>query len=97
MVITTLVAAIDLSQAANSNGIGSKSQKSIAMVVIGGLVASIVRTLPILPISYSIVHLLIHNRKNRKLLKKIVLDQSKDKCPALVELLSYYEVFVRTI
>jgi len=71
VVMTALMAAIGLMPAAISTGIGSETQKPLAIVVIGGLVTSTVLTLLILPIIYAIVHRLIHNRENRKLLKKI--------------------------
>jgi cobalt-zinc-cadmium resistance protein CzcA len=71
VVMTALMAAIGLMPAAVSTGIGSETQKPLAIVVIGGLVTSTILTLLILPIIYAIVHRLIHRRENRKLLKKI--------------------------
>jgi cobalt-zinc-cadmium resistance protein CzcA len=71
VVMTALMAAIGLMPAAVSTGIGSETQKPLAIVVIGGLVTSTILTLLILPIIYAIVHRLIHHRENRKLLKKI--------------------------
>ncbi|MDB5117191.1 MAG: cation transporter [Mucilaginibacter sp.] len=71
VVMTALMAALGLMPAAISTGIGSETQKPLAIVVIGGLVTSTVLTLLILPVIYSIVHRLIHRRENRKLLKKI--------------------------
>jgi len=71
VVMTALMAAIGLSPAAFSTGIGSESQKPLATVVIGGLITSTILTLLILPVIYSMVHNLIHKRENRKLLKKI--------------------------
>lgn len=70
VVMTALMAAIGLSPAAFSTGIGSESQKPLATVVIGGLVTSTILTLLILPIIYSVAHKFIHNRENRRLLKK---------------------------
>ncbi len=70
VVMTALMAAIGLSPAAFSTGIGSESQKPLATVVIGGLVTSTILTLLILPIIYSVIHKFIHNRENRRLLKK---------------------------
>ena len=70
VVMTALMAAIGLLPAAISTGIGSETQKPLAIVVIGGLVTSTVLTLLLLPIIYTLVHHLIHNRKNRPFLKK---------------------------
>jgi cobalt-zinc-cadmium resistance protein CzcA len=71
VVMTALMAAIGLLPAALSTGIGSETQKPLAIVVIGGLVTSTILTLLILPVIYSIVYRLIHRRENRKLLKRI--------------------------
>ncbi len=71
VVMTALMAAIGLLPAAISTGIGSETQKPLAIVVIGGLITSTLLTLLILPVIYSMVHNLIHKRENRKLLKKI--------------------------
>ncbi|MCC8410129.1 CusA/CzcA family heavy metal efflux RND transporter [Mucilaginibacter sp. UR6-1] len=71
VVMTALMAAIGLMPAAISTGIGSETQKPLAIVVIGGLVTSTILTLLILPVIYAIVYKLIHKRENRKLLKKI--------------------------
>ncbi|AYL96112.1 efflux RND transporter permease subunit [Mucilaginibacter celer] len=71
VVMTALMAAIGLMPAAVSTGIGSETQKPLAIVVIGGLVTSTILTLLILPIIYAIVYRLIHRRENRKLLKKV--------------------------
>jgi cobalt-zinc-cadmium resistance protein CzcA len=71
VVMTALMAAIGLMPAAISTGIGSETQKPLAIVVIGGLVTSTILTLLILPCIYALVHRLIHKRENRKLLKKI--------------------------
>jgi len=71
VVMTALMAAIGLMPAAVSTGIGSETQKPLAIVVIGGLVTSTILTLLILPVIYALVHRLIHKRENRRLLKKI--------------------------
>jgi len=71
VVMTALMAAIGLMPAAISTGIGSETQKPLAIVVIGGLITSTILTLLILPVIYAMVHRLIHRRENRKLLKKI--------------------------
>ena len=70
VVMTAFMAMIGLFPAAVSNGIGSETQKPLAIVVIGGLVTATILTLLILPVIYSLVYRIIHNRKNRKLLKK---------------------------
>ncbi|RKR80022.1 cobalt-zinc-cadmium resistance protein CzcA [Mucilaginibacter gracilis] len=71
VVMTALMAAIGLMPAAVSTGIGSETQKPLAIVVIGGLVTCTILTLLILPVIYAMVYKLIHYRENRKLLKKI--------------------------
>jgi cobalt-zinc-cadmium resistance protein CzcA len=71
VVMTALMAAIGLMPAAISTGIGSETQKPLAIVVIGGLVTSTILTLLILPVIYAVVYRFVHNRKNRKLLKNI--------------------------
>ncbi|TWR30292.1 efflux RND transporter permease subunit [Mucilaginibacter pallidiroseus] len=71
VVMTALMAAIGLMPAAISTGIGSETQKPLAIVVIGGLVTSTILTLLILPVIYAVVYRFMHNRKNRKLLKNI--------------------------
>ncbi|GAB3334581.1 CusA/CzcA family heavy metal efflux RND transporter [Larkinella ripae] len=52
VVMTALMAAIGLLPAAVSTGIGSETQKPLAIVVIGGLVTATVLTLLIFPIIY---------------------------------------------
>lgn len=76
VVMTALMAAIGLLPAATSHGIGSETQKPLAIVVIGGLVTSTILTLLILPILYTMVHQLIHKKSNRKLLQKTGIIQS---------------------
>jgi cobalt-zinc-cadmium resistance protein CzcA len=70
VIMTALMAAIGLMPAAVSHGIGSETQKPLAIVVIGGLVTATILTLLILPCIYALTHSLIHKRKNRKILKK---------------------------
>jgi cobalt-zinc-cadmium resistance protein CzcA len=70
VVMTALMAAIGLVPAAISTGIGSETQKPLAIVVIGGLITSTILTLLILPVIYALVYNLIHKSENRKLLKK---------------------------
>ncbi|MFD2872611.1 efflux RND transporter permease subunit [Mucilaginibacter ximonensis] len=71
VVMTALMAAIGLMPAAISTGIGSETQKPLAIVVIGGLITSTILTLLILPVIYALVHKILHKRENVKLLKKI--------------------------
>lgn len=70
VVMTALMAMIGLVPAAISTGVGSETQKPLAIVVIGGLVTSTLLTLLILPVIYARIHHLIHRRATRKLLKK---------------------------
>jgi cobalt-zinc-cadmium resistance protein CzcA len=70
VVMTALMAMIGLIPAAISTGIGSETQKPLAVVVIGGLVTSTILTLLILPVIYSLEYRFMHKRKNRKLLRK---------------------------
>jgi cobalt-zinc-cadmium resistance protein CzcA len=52
VVMTALMAAIGLLPAATSTGIGSESQKPLAIVIIGGLVTATIFTLLVFPIIY---------------------------------------------
>lgn len=52
VVMTALMAAIGLMPAALSSGIGSESQKPLAVVIIGGLVSATLFTLLVFPIIY---------------------------------------------
>lgn len=56
VVMTALMAAIGLIPAALSTGIGSESQKPLAVVIIGGLVTATILTLLIFPIIYWFFH-----------------------------------------
>jgi cobalt-zinc-cadmium resistance protein CzcA len=60
VIMTALMAAIGLLPAATSTGIGSETQKPLAIVVIGGLITATVLTLLIFPIVYG-----FFNRKQR--------------------------------
>lgn len=70
VVMTALMAMIGLLPAAVSHGIGSETQKPLAVVVIGGLITATILTLLILPVIYALVYKFMHHRENRKLLKK---------------------------
>jgi len=54
VVMTALMAAIGLIPAAVSSGIGSESQKPLAVVIIGGLITATVFTLLVFPVIYYI-------------------------------------------
>ena len=56
VIMTALMAAIGLLPAAMSNGIGSESQKPLAIVVIGGLMTATILTLFIFPILFKWVY-----------------------------------------
>ncbi len=64
VVMTALMAALGLFPAAISTGIGSESQKPLAIVIIGGLVTATLFTLLIFPIIY---HKALHIRENKRL------------------------------
>ena len=63
VVMTALMAAIGLLPAAISTGIGSESQKPLAIVIIGGLVTATIFTLLVFPIIY---HKALNTRKKKK-------------------------------
>ena len=65
VVMTALMAAIGLLPAAISTGIGSETQKPLAIVVIGGLITSTLLTLLVLPVIYARIYNLVHKRKTR--------------------------------
>ena len=65
VVMTALMAAIGLMPAAISTGIGSETQKPLAIVVIGGLITSTILTLLILPVIYTVVYRLTDKRKQQ--------------------------------
>ncbi|MBY0535268.1 MAG: CusA/CzcA family heavy metal efflux RND transporter [Chitinophagaceae bacterium] len=75
VIMTALMAMIGLLPAAISTGIGSETQKPLAIVVIGGLVTATFLTLLILPIIYAMVYRFMHRRENRRILKKSGLVQ----------------------
>ncbi len=64
VVMTALMAAIGLLPAAISTGIGSESQKPLAIVIIGGLVTATIFTLLVFPIIY---HKALHLRDKKKI------------------------------
>ena len=56
VVMTALMAMIGLCPAAFSTGIGSETQKPLAIVVIGGLISATILTLLIFPIIFEITY-----------------------------------------
>jgi cobalt-zinc-cadmium resistance protein CzcA len=54
IMMTALVATLGLLPAAVSSGIGSDSQKPLAIVVVGGLVSSLALSLLLLPVLYRV-------------------------------------------
>lgn len=66
VVMTAMMAAIGLLPAAISTGIGSESQKPLAVVIIGGLVTATVFTLVVFPIIY---YRVLYRSEQKKLLK----------------------------
>jgi len=71
VVMTALMAMIGLMPAAVSTGIGSETQKPLAVVVIGGLITATILTLLILPSIYAVVFKFMHHASNRKILRKV--------------------------
>lgn len=62
VVMTAMMAAVGLFPAAISTGIGSESQKPLAIVIIGGLVTATILTLLIFPIVYRVFVRSQHHR-----------------------------------
>lgn len=79
VVMTALMAMIGLMPAAVSTGIGSETQKPLAIVVIGGLITATILTLLILPVIYALVFKLMHARQNRRILRKAGLVSKMEK------------------
>ena len=65
VVMTALMAAIGLFPAAISTGIGSETQKPLAIVVIGGLVSSTILTLLIFPIIVELLYRRVYKKDTR--------------------------------
>lgn len=70
VVMTAMMAAIGLFPAAISTGIGSESQKPLAIVIIGGLVTATIFTLLVFPIIY---HKALHMRETKKAKRQLKL------------------------
>jgi cobalt-zinc-cadmium resistance protein CzcA len=71
VVMTALMAAIGLLPAALSTGIGSETQKPLAIVVIGGLMSGTVLTLLIFPLLFDSVYKRRLRRTEQKRLRKL--------------------------
>jgi cobalt-zinc-cadmium resistance protein CzcA len=68
VVMTAMMAAIGLFPAAISTGIGSESQKPLAIVIIGGLVTATIFTLLVFPIIY---HKALHLRETKRVKRQL--------------------------
>ena len=66
VVMTALMAGLGLLPAALSNGIGSETQKPLAVVVISGLISATILTLLILPAIYKIWHIKYFHKPSLK-------------------------------
>ena len=55
VLMTAILASVGLVPAALSSGIGSDTQKPLAIVIIGGLVSATILTLLVLPVLYALV------------------------------------------
>jgi cobalt-zinc-cadmium resistance protein CzcA len=66
VIMTALMAAIGLFPAAISTGIGSETQKPLAIVVIGGLISSTILTLLIFPLIVELLYRRSHKKKNNR-------------------------------
>jgi cobalt-zinc-cadmium resistance protein CzcA len=66
VVMTALMAAIGLLPAALSTGIGSESQKPLAIVIIGGLITATILTLLTFPVIYYWANLKSYQKKINK-------------------------------
>jgi cobalt-zinc-cadmium resistance protein CzcA len=69
VVMTAMMAAIGLFPAAISTGIGSESQKPLAIVIIGGLVTATIFTLLVFPIIYHKALYLRETKRSKRQLK----------------------------
>ncbi|HEY4799043.1 MAG TPA: efflux RND transporter permease subunit, partial [Bacteroidia bacterium] len=64
VVMTALIAIFGLLPAAMSTGIGSQTQKPLAIVIVGGLVTSMILVLFILPVVYKLAYRRIFSLEN---------------------------------
>ena len=66
VIMTALMAAIGLFPAAISTGIGSETQKPLAIVVIGGLISSTILTLLVFPLIVELLYRKSHRKKKEQ-------------------------------
>ncbi|UHG94356.1 efflux RND transporter permease subunit [Spirosoma oryzicola] len=66
VVMTALMASLGLLPAALSTGIGSETQKPLAIVVIGGLITCTILSLLILPVVYNLIYRHIDRQRMKK-------------------------------
>jgi cobalt-zinc-cadmium resistance protein CzcA len=66
VIMTALMAALGLLPAALSTGIGSETQKPLAVVVIGGLISATILVMIVLPVIY----ITIHRARQKKEIKR---------------------------
>ena len=78
VVMTAMMAAIGLLPAALSTGIGSESQRPLAIVVIGGFITATVLTLLIFPNIYYWANLKSYQKKQAALNQNEMLNKSND-------------------
>ena len=64
VIMTALMAMFGLLPAALSTGIGSETQKPLAVVVIGGLISATILVMIILPAIYMLIYRKSHAKKN---------------------------------
>jgi cobalt-zinc-cadmium resistance protein CzcA len=76
--MTAMMAAIGLLPAALSTGIGSESQRPLAIVVIGGFITATILTLLIFPNIYYWANLKSYTKKLAANNQKGVLNQSNE-------------------
>jgi len=67
VVMTALMAIFGLLPAAISTGIGSETQKPLAIVIVGGLISATILTLLIFPLVIEIFYSVLERRQKRKL------------------------------
>ena len=78
VVMTALMAALGLLPAALSSGIGSETQKPLAVVVIGGLISATILVLLILPAIFELIYGSKKNTSIRLLDEQNRLDEQKE-------------------
>jgi cobalt-zinc-cadmium resistance protein CzcA len=67
VVMTALMAIFGLLPAAISTGIGSETQKPLAIVIVGGLISATILTLLIFPLVIEIFYNVLERKQKRKL------------------------------